>query len=241
MVERKLISKMKKIKNSIAIVALIALAFSACKKDKYFIGGDLHNPNVNVTTYDFLKNNERGLFDTLLLLVDAAGLKEEINQKDITFFTPTDYSITNYINTRTLQEQKVDPFRMWTIDSILKYEIDAVRDSLRTYIVPKVIDFSDLEVNGKGEIIKTKGGNYVNVTYEETDEPDLGYNSNSSHLPRIMYFNYVNVPKGTQPDIGSATWPLIRTRVQTSGIISTTGRINVLNNGHTLFFYGQAR
>lgn len=232
---------MKKIRNIIAISALLALTFNACKKDNYFIGGDLHDPNVQVSTYDFLQNNERGLFDTLLLLVDAAGLKEEINQKNITFFAPTDYSIAKYVESRTLKEQIIDPFRMWTIDSIVKYEIDAVRDSLRTYILPQIIDYADLEVNGKGTPTQTKGKNYVTVTYEETDDPDLGYNENSSHFPRIMYFNYINVPKGTEPDLNSTSLPLIRTRVQTSGVISTTGRVNVLENAHTLFFYGQAK
>lgn len=227
-----------KIKNYISLGVLFIVAMTSCKKDDYFIGGDLHDPNVNLSTYDFLSNHDRGLFDTLLLLVDEAGLKEEINRKDITFFAPTDYSIRSYIEGRTMKEQTIDPFKVWTIDSILMYEIEQVREDLRMYIVPKIIDYSDLKVNAKGEPIKTEAGNYVTVTYEETDDPDLGYNENSSHFPRIMYFNYVNIPVGAEPDLGS-TLPLIRTRVQTSGIISTTGRINVLENGHTLFFYGE--
>lgn len=227
------------VKNYIFLAVLLIIGLASCKKDNYFVGGDLHDPNVNLSTYDFLSNHDSGLFDTLLILVDAAGLKDEVNKEDITFFAPTDYSIRSYVEARTVAEQNIDPFRVWTVDSILKYEIDQVREDLRMYIVPKVIDYSDLKVNAKGEPMKTEAENYVTITYEETDDPDLGYNENSSHFPRIMYFNYVNVPSGTEPDF-SANLPLVRTRVQTSGIISTTGRVNVLENGHTLFFYGVA-
>lgn len=220
------------------IYALLAIIFavSACKQDDYFVGGDLHNPNVSVSTYDFLKNNDRGLFDTLIMLVDAAGLKEKINQPGITFFAPTDYSIKSYVEARTVIEQNIDPFRMWTVDSIIKYELPQFRDSLSIYIVPQKITYSDLTHEGK--LYATDSGDEAIVSYERTNDPALGYNPNSSHWPQVMYFTYL-----FQPLTGPVNAPTIpstvgaRTRVQTSGVISTTGTVNVLNNGHRLFFH----
>ena len=75
-------TKMKKIYNTLFVLVAAGLFFSACKKDDYFVGGTLHNAKVNMTTYDFLKSNNRGLFDTLLLLVDKAGIKDKINKED---------------------------------------------------------------------------------------------------------------------------------------------------------------
>ena len=74
----------------------------SCKRDEYFIGGSTHSAKVDMTTYDFLKSNSAGLFDTLLLLVDKAGVKDQINRENITFFAPTDYSIVRYLNARAL-------------------------------------------------------------------------------------------------------------------------------------------
>lgn len=227
---------MKNINKISWAVLLLTLIFTSCQKDDYFVGGDLHKSKVNVSTYDFLKNNERGLFDTLIMLVDAAGLKESINQPGITFFAPTDYSIRSYVEARTVIEQRIDPFRKWTVDSIMKYEMSTFADSLNIYIVPEVIAYSDL--TGSGKIFKTKKGNDVVLSYEETNGVNLGYNPNSSFRPQIMWFTHL---------IGALTPPFeaslipnsigVRTRVQTSGIESTTGRVNVLENGHRLFFF----
>lgn len=226
--------------NYLIFAAALVLAVASCKQDDYFVGGDLHDPNVPYSTYDFLANNDRGLFDTLLMLVDASGMKEEINKAGITFFAPTDYSIKNYVAARTAIEQNIDPFRMWTVDSIMKYELPQFADSLRMYIVPETVTYDDLDLNGEGVLYQTSNSDYVGITYEETNDPALGYNPNSSHFPRIMYYNYLKIPSGTEPDLGpGASLSFIRTRVQTSGVISTTGRVNVLENGHRLFFFRQ--
>ncbi|MEH6304004.1 fasciclin domain-containing protein [Olivibacter sp. CPCC 100613] len=212
------------------------LSLQSCKKDDYFIGGNLHDPNVHMSTYDFLKNNNRGLFDTLLMVIDAAGLKEKINQTDITFFAPTDYSINSYLSLRALEEQEIDPFRKWTIDSLLKYEIEKVRDSIDIYIVPNRIAYADLSQNGI--LFQTaKAGARAVISYESTDDPALGYNENSSVLPQVMYYTFLYKPI-TPPIIASEISGSdgARTIVQTSGIISTTGNVNVLSNAHILFF-----
>ena len=63
-------------------VALLSVLAISCRKQDYITGGQKENPKVNQTTYDYLKGNSMHLFDTLLLLVDAAGLKDTTNQSD---------------------------------------------------------------------------------------------------------------------------------------------------------------
>ncbi|WP_166670812.1 fasciclin domain-containing protein [Olivibacter sp. XZL3] len=190
-----------KYRNFFIVFVITLLMHTACKQDNYFVGGSLHDPNVNMTTYDFLKNNSRGLFDTLLIIVDSAGLKEKINQQNITFFAPTDYSINNYLTKRAIEEQEIDPFRRWTIDSLLKYEIDKVVDSIDIYIVPRLVSYQDLTQNGS--VFETnKAGASTIISYESTNAEDLGHNSTSSLLPQVMYYTYLYNPL-TPPIIAS--------------------------------------
>jgi hypothetical protein len=230
------ITEMKNIYKALLVLVAATLFFSACKKDDYFVGGTLHNAKVNMTTYDFLKNNNRGLFDTLLLLVDKAGIKDQINKQDITFFAPTDYSIRAYCDYRSLKIQKVDPLKKWTVDSIIKYELPLFADSINVYLLPGKVSYNELTENGK--LYNTqKAGSQAVVSYESTDEVSLGYNENSSVYPRVVYFNYLYKPLDgpiVAPEIPSASGA--RTLVQTSGVESTTGIVHVLVNTHKLFF-----
>ncbi|ATP57241.1 hypothetical protein CPT03_12545 [Pedobacter ginsengisoli] len=229
-------TKMKKIYNTLFVLVAAGLFFSACKKDDYFVGGTLHNAKVNMTTYDFLKSNNRGLFDTLLLLVDKAGIKDKINQQGMTFFAPTDYSIRSYCDFRSALEQKKDPFRKWTVDSIIKYELPRFADSINVYMLPKRVSYNDLTENGKMFDTQKTPSKAV-VSYESTDDPKLGYNSNSTVLPRVMYFNFLYKPLD-EPFVASEIPNDVgaRTLVQTSGVESTTGLVHVLVNSHRLFF-----
>src|SRR4051812_14124917 len=109
-------------------IILMAITLYACKKD-YTIGGSTTDPHVNMTTYDYLKTNP--LFDTLVLLIDKTGLKDEVNSS-ATFFAFTDYSITNYVKVK--QEDlrvKIDPNYVYTFDSL---DFVGLKDSLRAYM-----------------------------------------------------------------------------------------------------------
>lgn len=227
---------MKKIYNILFVLTIAGLFFSACKKNDYFVGGTLHNTKVNMSTYDFLKSNNRGLFDTLLLLVDKAGIKDQINKQGMTFFAPTDYSIKSYCELRSVQVQKVDPNKKWTVDSIIKYELPRFADSLNVYMLPSAVSFGQLTEDGK--IYDTQKANAKSViSYESTNDVNLGYNSNSTILPRVMYYTYLYKPLAepfVAKEIPNTTGA--RTLVQTSGVESTTGLVHVLVNGHRLFF-----
>ncbi len=227
---------MKNILTYIGFVILLSLCFSSCKKDDYKIGGDLHNPNINMTTYDFLKSNQYGTFDTLLMLVDKAGLKDKINESGITFFAPTDYAINRYVSARTAAVQKVDPFKMWTVDSIMKYEMDRFKDSLNLYIVKE--NLPNASLSKKGKIYKNLMNNNVVVSYEETTDPNMGYNENSSVLPQVVYFTYLYQELPSDFDVTQIQYPVgVRTLVQSSNAQTTTGTVQVLTNSHTLFYY----
>ncbi|UIR56069.1 hypothetical protein LZQ00_17620 [Sphingobacterium sp. SRCM116780] len=227
---------MKKIVLNIFLLVGIVIAISSCKKDGYFVGGELHNPKINMTTYDWMKSNKYGVFDTVLMLIDKAGVKEKINAPGITFFAPTDYDVYNYVQRRTAAIQKIDPNKMWTVDSIMKYELNKFADSLDIYIAKEGILNSSLTEKGK-KYKNAKGGEFI-ASYEETRDPNLGYNPNSNVIPRVVMFTYLFKPIDNDFDVTTIVPPVgSRTLVQTSNAQTTTGVVHVLSNSHVLFFY----
>lgn len=227
---------MKKIILNIVLLIGVVITITSCKKDGYFIGGELHNPKINMSTYDWMKSNKYGVFDTVLLLIDKAGIKEKVNAPGITFFAPTDYVIDKYVQERTKIVQKVDPKKMWTIDSIIKYELKQFADSMDIYIAKESLTNNVLTASGK-KYKNVKGNEFI-VSYEETRDEKLGYNPNSTVIPRIVYFTYLFKPVPDNVDVTKIVPPVgSRILVQTSNAQTTTGVVHVLNNTHTLFFY----
>lgn len=210
------------------VLSLILVLVISCKKQDYITGGQKSNPVSNQTTYDYLKGNSMHLFDTLLLLVDAAGLKDSINQTGITFFAPTDYSIDLYFEERTLAAQKIDPNGEYSLDTMLKYDLGRLKDSLKMYIIHQSLTFSMLTQDGTEYPTGLPGDSAV-VSYETTEDPNLGYSSLVSNVPQLLYFTQMWYPA---PAAG------VHTLCQTSGIQTTTGMLDVLTNSHVLFFYG---
>ena len=227
------------------LVAFLGMALSlySCKKDNYIVGGAVQDVNMykNMSTYDMLKTNPA--FDTLVQVIDAAGIKDKINQQGSTFFAPTDFSVYNYLAKRTLYVQNtIDQFAKFDLDSLIYYvsnNIDGTRDSLLMYIINKPLTYDAL--SSKGALYSTElSGDTVAVSYEFTYDEALGYNPVVSTVPQIVYFTQLwyhydlddDNPAGDIPeDIG------VRTRVKTSGILTQNGVVNALEASHILFFY----
>jgi hypothetical protein len=219
-----------------ALFAIITVVIASCKKDNYIVGGQLENTTTTLTTYDYLKSNRYQLFDTLLMVVDKAGLKDAINKPGITFYAPTDFSIKNYLQKKTLEAQKIDPFAQYNIDTLMKYDLAKFKDSLNAYIIPATVKYSSLTQNGV--VFSTaKTGSKAVISYEETFDPNLGYTSAVSTAPRIEYYIFI---KGQLPAVVVASdipdTVGVRVLCQTSGLSTATGQLNVLNNTHVLYF-----
>ena len=227
---------MKHILKTILALFTVAVLMAACKKDSYFVGGTLHNAKVNLTTYDFLKGNKDRLFDTLIILIDKAEIKDKINQPGVSFFAPTNYAIRSFFANKTAKIQRVNPLKRYNLDSLIKYDLNVFKDSMNVYIVPKIINYNNLTENGTLYNTAKAGANAV-VSFEYTTDPFLGFNPNSTNKPQIMYYTYLLKPL-IAPIVASDISPTdgVRLRVQTSGIETTTGMVHVLENAHILFF-----
>lgn len=235
---------MKKILwQKLTALSVLVFLFSACKKD-YITGGIPEDVNIykNTSTYDVLKSN--ALYDTLVQVIDAAGLKDKINEQGTTFFAPSDYSIFNYLSQRTIYVQNAyNQNAKFALDSLIYYvknNVKGTKDSLLMYLVHQSLPYSAL--TPAGALYPTElGGNTVAVSYEYTKDVTLGYGSVVSSVPQVVYFTQLWRPYTITPSTPASAIPLsvgVRTLCKTSGIITQNGIMNALENSHTLFFYG---
>lgn len=228
----------------ICLFLFITISVIACKKN-YIIGGKVEDVNkyANMTSYDVL--NSLPQFDTLVQVIDAAGLKDKINQDNSTFFAISNGSIFNYLQLRTLLLQAtVNQYAKFTLDSLKYYlqnNINGTKDSLLMYQVATTLTTSNLTNNG-AQYPSGLIGDSVLVSYETTLDPLLGYTSLVSTPPRVVYFAQLwkhynlNSKDSTAAKLPSTTG--VRSLVSTSFIKTKNGMINVLTPRNTLFFYG---
>ncbi|RFM27866.1 fasciclin domain-containing protein [Deminuibacter soli] len=224
----------------ITALAVALVCFSSCKKDSYITGGVPSVTKVNMTTYDYLAANSFQLFDTVLLLIDKAGLKDAVNQPGTTFFAPTDGAVLLYLQNQTLVGQSKQGLTYkYTLDSLLSNGLQTVKDSMKLYLFNKTIAYGDL--TNDGDIFQTAAGNNVVLSYEYTKDVNQGYNNNVSGQPQLLYYTMLWQP--LQPPFVASDIPDetgYRVICQTTGVQTTNGTLNVLYL-HPLFFSGIKR
>lgn len=200
---------MKKILGFTIIAAAVFMA--ACKKNDHIVGGETHNPKVDMTTLDYLRKNP--LFDTLCLLIDKAGIQNVVNENGISFFAPTDYHIQSLVNARNTRVQAIDARQKYTIDTLIKYGLQGFRDSIRIHIVKRTLPYSALKEE-RQTMGTTFPGISADISYREVKKEEYGYNPNAGVFPRIVYYRI----------------SALETYCQTSGIVTNTGMLFVLQN-----------
>lgn len=220
---------MKKI---LVICISLLMLIQSCSKDNYIIDGGVSNPKVNMSTYDFLM--QHGSFDSLIRIIDHAGIKDIVNS-DVTFFATTDYGVRDYVAAK--KQQKIIELG----DENIKFGIQDIpakelRDSMMVYLFDGQINRQDLTPDNKYFVSKL--GAIPNVRFNIKLRRTRDY---SNYLDYVDYLNYTKVI-GTldadEPDYNAIPKEEQDKSFdcQTSGIISTTGVLHVLQNSHRLFF-----
>jgi hypothetical protein len=95
---------------------MLVLLAAGCEKDNTYRNAK-PTASVPVSTYDFLQS-QQGLYDTLLYLVDKAGLTDTLKSGNITFFAPQDYSIKTALYNLNFTRGKYSFPGNWTLDSV---------------------------------------------------------------------------------------------------------------------------
>jgi len=155
---------------------------------------------------------------------------------NITFFVTTNYGVQEYL--KAMKQRRAielgDENITYTLDSIPLTNLD----SLKTYMFDGKINRDQMTLDGK--LYDSKFGPVSNVQYLIR----LVRTFNSDYAPYIDHVDYVTYTKviGTRDDkeLDPLSIPPeladLGTACQTSGIITTTGIVHVLDGFHRLLF-----
>lgn len=229
------------------LLAIVVLAICSCKKNDYIKGGEPTSINQyrKLTTYEMLKTLP--LYDTLVMVIDSAGLKDQVNELNTTFYAPSDRAILNYLSARTLQVQKINQYAKFALDSLIYYlktNKNNTRDSLLMYRLSQKLDFNALKAIGSvgKKLVTGLAGDSVVVSFEATRDPNQGYNDILSSEPQLQYFTHMWKPYNLTTATPASSIPTsvgVRTICKTSFILTKSGYVTALDNSsHVLFFYG---
>jgi len=195
------------IKNTIAICGLILLAFTACKRDKYYKDGGLAQANFPGTMLEYLDAHPAP-FDSIARIVRLAGLSDMFNKEDITFFAPDDQVIYRTIGTiytdglnSYLYSRGRDTVRdLSDIDSSIwrKYLLQYIFKGVNRLKDYPQIDFALLNIY-PGSLYYTLGGNVMNIGVTFADANDIKYLGY-----RQLQLTYI--PDISNPDYGWTTY-----------------------------------
>jgi hypothetical protein len=222
---------MKHILVSILIIA-VAGSMVSCNKNDYKSDGGLHNPKVDMTTYEYLKSKPQ--FSSLVYLIDRAGLKDSLNG-NITFFATTNYGVTEFLAARKnrraieLNNENIS----YTLDSL---PVKELKDSLKMYMFKGDLGREKLTVEGQFYNPLLTG--IPNVRFYVKLRRTFDY---SDYIDHVDYVNFTKVI-GTRDETEADPTTIPDTQkdmgydCQTSGILTNTGTIHVLSNYHRLFF-----
>ncbi|MCM5530593.1 hypothetical protein [Parasegetibacter sp. NRK P23] len=215
------------------VFAFLLCSLFSCKKNSYKNDGGVHNEKVNMTTYEYLSS--KPIFDSLVKAIDLAGLKDLVNS-NITFFAVTNWGVNDYMLAK--KQQKIiavgNENISFSMDSLDK---EVLGDSLKMYM------FDGLLTRDK---LNTKGAYYQSLFGPMAGDKKLylklrrtlDYNAYVDYVDYLNYTMVIGTLDADEP-VGTQIPPTLRDRTedcQTSGIITTTGVIHVLNNYHRLFF-----
>lgn len=215
---------------------MIVLFLSACRKNAYLIGGGLSEERVNMSSYDFLKNHSWSFFDTTCIVIDKAGLRDVVNG-DVTFFVPTDYSITNFLNAKRTEARRIDERLDFTLDSLFKYySPQMLMDSLGIYILKGKLNRDEMTSEGKYYETIVDG---VEMLVSLEKENEYLVEGMITTLPEYVYLTKVRGDRDVDGHDPSGDIQLldIRVRCQTSGIVTTNGILHILGNSHIWMFH----
>ncbi|TDE01919.1 fasciclin domain-containing protein [Flavobacterium hiemivividum] len=209
-------------KNTILLLITLFGLYS-CSSDDYLVDGGLADPNVNMSTYDFLKSNKQ--LDTLALLIDKADMVEVVNAKSTTLFAPNNLSIKNYVIAILSQKRKLDPTATFTINDITEPELKVM---LGGYIFDQTLDRSKLVKQGK--VYVARNGEERLLSLEPVEE----YTGQLDNFPEYVYYTFkVGADWDATDDIVDDK----KTVVRTSNLVSTNGIIHVLQGNHIFSNY----
>lgn len=207
------------------------ILFSSCNKDYYQDGG-VSNPKFNGSILEYLKTKPL-YFDTLTEVINIAGLEDDFQNRNMTFFAPTDRSFKSTL--RTVNSRLYNAGKD-TLKTLTDIDPQIWRKYLTQYLfngsnLSK--DYPQLDVRNRGSF---PGQNYralndvtmnIGLVYADAGSSDEGIIKYGG--PRSLLISFI--PNTALP---LNNWN--STRITSSDIQPTNGVVHVIEGGHSFSF-----
>lgn len=200
-------------------VAISFLLLSACTKE-YFLDSGVHQPVYNGSNMQYLESRPE-LFDSLVQIVKIAGLENEVNKANTTFFVPPNVSIRKSIRNLNsyLYRQGLD-----TVVDLAQVDSAVWKKYLSRYILKDkyvLKDFPQIDTNNRqvypGQGYITYNGEAMNIGVNYNDVAS----KNSAGVEQIIkYAGYRQL---------FISYGFINSPVATSDLQTNNGVLHVLN------------
>ncbi len=205
------------------------LAASGCQKASYLTDDGVHQAEVSKSTYEYLASHPHRMFDSLLMIIDHLGLREEINNAK-TFWAPSDYSVSRYFKVKRDSVRNIDENANYAFADFMQ-ELEP--DLIRMYINTDGSHWLGTAKNAYTFIENT--AQVEGFAYQRVLQPRGQWTYQDIYL--LFMVKVRGEPDQVGPDgnvrVDRNDVPDARILCQTSGIKTASGTtLNVLNNTH---------
>lgn len=210
------------------LILITIFSLYSCSNNDYLVDGGVADPNVKMSTYDFLKSHKQ--LDTLALLIERADMIDVVNAESTTLFAPNNLSIKNYIDIILAEKRKIDPQATFSINDITKEELKVM---LGGYIFGQILDRSKLVKEGK--VYTTHNGEERLLSLEPVGQ----YGGQLDDFPEYVVYTFKvgDYWDPTNTIVNDSKEADKKTIVRTSNLRSTNGIIHVLQGYHIFSNY----
>jgi hypothetical protein len=216
------------IKTVIAVFITAACLLIGCKKDSYFYDTGVHQAKYNGTILDYLKAKPF-IFDSLVRVVNIAGMDDLFTKENVTFFAPPSSCIHKAIVNlnNDLRNNGKD-----TVSQLEQVQPQVWKDMLSEYVFKGTYLLKDIPQIDTAAITAFPGQGYVSYG-GRTMNLGVFYNSANG----VKYVGYRQLIISYIPDFSNPTVGLINVPIATSDIQPTNGVIHALQfQNHVLGF-----
>lgn len=216
---------------NIIIATIITFAFAACSKDtNYYHDSGVTPTHYDETSLEYLQKDPNHLFDSLVKVINLAGLSDVINDS-VTFFAPPDSCIkaaVGYLNSALIYQGKD------SVTDLSQISPDTWKTFLSMYIfqgVKKVVDYPQLDLSHiqsyPGATYTSYGGRIMNI--------GAVFDSQGG----VQYAGYRHLVLSYIPSYSTPLLYWFNANVATSDVETNTGVIQVLKFTTHIFGFDQ--
>ncbi|MEI5985346.1 hypothetical protein VJ786_10580 [Sphingobacterium sp. PU5-4] len=209
----------------LAVVMLIC--FTGCKK--YYFDSGIHDPKFNGSSIKYLES-KLDFFDSTLMVIDLAGMKNVIENEEVTFFAPPSGCITRAVLglNRQLQFNGKD-----TVKELSQIKPQVWKNMLSNYIFKGKNLLKDYPQRDTVSYLAYPGQNYTSYGGRIMNIGVI-YNDAGG----VQYAGYRQLFLAYIPDLSNPMVSLRNIPIATSDIQTNNGVIHVLNRTkHTFGFF----